>query len=119
MPSANTFAFIRDTVQPALPGDSPRLLDGDKKRPSARLLCCAPSSRTAELIIEAEARIENWRRLQNLVEPYVATKHLAVLHENEVAFAAALRAKEAEHAAIDLELVAHHRTRDELNAAIK
>ena len=116
MPSADTFAFIRDTVQTHYR----TLLDcwAAIEKAERQIALLRPVSEQAALIMEAEARIENWKRLQNLVEPYVATKHLRVLHENEVEFTAALRAKEVEHAAIDLELAAHHRTRDELNAAI-
>ena len=116
MPSADTFAFIRDTVQPHYR----TLLDcwGAIEKAERQIGLLRPVSEQEALIIEVEARIENWRRLQNLVEPYVATKHLRVLHENEVEFAAALRAKEAEHAAIDVELAGHDRTRDELKMAI-
>ena len=116
MPSADTFAFIRDTVQPHYR----TLLDcwAAIEKAERQIALLRPVSEQAALIIEAEARIENWKRLQNLVEPYVATKHLGVLHNNEVEFEAALRAKEAEHAAINLELDSHQRTRDELNAAI-
>ncbi len=116
MPSTETFAFIRDTVQLHYR----TLLDcwTAIERAERQIALLRPVSEQAALIAEAEARIENWRRLQNLVEPYVATKHLKVLHENEVEFATALRGKEAEHATIDRELAGHQRTRDELNAAI-
>jgi uncharacterized protein YPO0396 len=116
MPSAETFAFIRDTVQPHYR----TLLDcwAAIERAERQISLLRPVAEQAVIIGEAEARIENWKRLQSLVEPYVATKHLGVLRENEVEFASALRAKEAQHTAIDDELAGHQRRRDDLNAAI-
>jgi uncharacterized protein YPO0396 len=116
LPSAETFAFIRDTVQPHYR----TLLDCwaaiDCAERQVALL--RPVAECTGRLGESEARIEAWRQSQQITEPYYATRHLGLLRVQETELESALATTEAACEEITLHLATHRRERDDLNAAI-
>jgi len=84
LPSADTFVFIRDTLQPHYR----TLLDCwvAIERAERQVSLLNPVADRANRIVEGDQRIEGWRQLQDLVQPYFASRHLTLLrhHENEL-----------------------------------
>lgn len=116
LPSADTFAFIRDTVQPHYR----TLLDcwTAIERAERQIALLRPVAEYASRISDGEARVEGWRRLQELAQPYYATRHLQLLRAHEVELATAVASNEAVRDDITTRLAGHRRERDDLNAAI-
>jgi uncharacterized protein YPO0396 len=116
LPSADTFAFIRDTVQPHYR----TLLDcwAAIERAERQIALLHPVVEHASRITDGEARIEAWRNLQELLQPYYATRHLELLRANEAELETALASTEAARGDIEKRLADYHSERDNLNAAI-
>jgi uncharacterized protein YPO0396 len=116
LPSADTFAFIRDTVQPHYR----TLLDcwAAIERAERQVALLRPVAEYANRISDGEARVEGWRRLQELAQPYFATRHLQLLRAHEIELASAVASNEAARDDITARLAGHRRERDDLNAAI-
>src|SRR5712664_778539 len=93
LPSADTFGFIRDTVQPHYR----TLLDcwTAIERAERQIASLRPVAEYAKRITEGEARIEEWRHLQELVQPYYATGHLRLLRALEAGLATSLALTQA------------------------
>ena len=81
MPSAETFAFIRDTVQPHYR----TLLDCwlAIERAERQIALFLPIAEHTDTISRCEARIDAWTRLERLMTPFFATRHLELLRESE------------------------------------
>lgn len=116
LPSADTFAFIRDTLQPHYR----TLLDCWSAINTAeqQIALLRPIAEKGNRISEGEARIESWKCLQEFAEPYFATRHLALLRAHEVELATALASTEAARNETTFRLAGLRRERDDLNAAI-
>jgi len=96
LPSADTFAFIRDTVQPHYR----TLLDcwAAIERAERQIALLRPVSERAQRISEGEERIETWRELQELAVPFFASRHLALLRAHAIELEAALKSSEVARA---------------------
>jgi uncharacterized protein YPO0396 len=116
LPSADTFAFIRDTLQPHYR----TLLDcwTAIDRAERQILLLRPVFENTGLIVTSEARIEQWRSLQDLTKPYFSTLHLKLLKLRAIELQASLKAVEATRNAAESALQQLRRERDDLNAAI-
>jgi uncharacterized protein YPO0396 len=116
LPSADTFAFIRDTVQPHYR----TLLDcwAAIERAERQIALLRPVAEWANRISDGEARIDGWRHLQELVQPYYATRHLGLLRDQEGELTKTLASTEAARDWIAARLKDNRRQHDELNAAI-
>lgn len=116
LPSADTYAFIRDTVQPHYR----TLLDcwAAIERAERQIALLRPVVVSASRLGESEARIEAWRHSQQLTQPYYYTRHLELLRNYEIELSNALAATKAAHEEISVRLAGHRRDRDDLNAAI-
>jgi uncharacterized protein YPO0396 len=116
LPSADTFAFIRDTLQPHYR----TLLDcwTAIDRAERQILLLRPVFENTGLIVTSEARIEQWRSLQDLTKPYFSTLHLKLLKLRAIELQAFLKAVEAARNAAESALQQLRRERDDLNAAI-
>ena len=116
LPSADTFAFIRDTVQPHYR----TLLDcwAAIERAERQITLLRPVAEHSNRINDGEARIEAWRHLQELVQPYYATGHLMLLRAQEAALTAALTSTEGARDDITKSLAGYRGEHDVLNAAI-
>src|ERR1700730_3712344 len=77
LPSADTFVFIRDTVQPHYR----TLLDcwAAIERAERQIALLVPVAECAQRVSDGEGRIEGWRYLQELAQPYYAVRHLGLL----------------------------------------
>jgi uncharacterized protein YPO0396 len=116
LPSADTFGFIRDTVQPHYR----TLLDcwGAIQKAERQVTLLRPVAERAARMDEGEQRIDVWRQLQDVAVPYFASRHLALLRETERELFATIEAGEASRAAIDSRLGDVRAQRDVVNAAI-
>jgi uncharacterized protein YPO0396 len=116
LPSADTFAFIRDTVQPHYR----TLLDcwAAIERAERQITLLRPVAEWANRISDGEARIDGWRKLQELIQPYYATRHLGLLRAQEAELASSLALTEAARDRIATRLQHIRHQHDELNAAI-
>jgi uncharacterized protein YPO0396 len=116
LPSADTFGFIRDTVQPHYR----TLLDcwGAIEKAERQVKLLRPVSERAARIEDGEQRIEGWRQLQEVAVPYFASRHLALLRETERELLATIEAGEASRAGIESRLSDARGKRDIVNAAI-
>lgn len=116
LPPADTFAFIRDTVQPHYR----TLLDcwAAIERAERQITLLRPVAEWAHRINEGEARIDIWKRLQELIQPYYATCHLELLRVQEAELGKAIESAESERDGIGSRLRHYRRQRDELNASI-
>ena len=116
LPSADIFAFIRDTVQPHYR----TLLDcwSAIDRAERQIVLLRPVAEHAERIGFSEARIDAWRQLQEMVQPYFATTHLLLLRTHAVELAGALASSEAARRDAASRLLHRRRERDDVNAAI-
>ena len=77
LPSAETFTFIRDTVQPHYK----TLMDcwSAIDRAERQLNALRPVSENASRVAAAETKIKEWKELQDAVKPYFLTKYLSFL----------------------------------------
>lgn len=116
LPSAETFAFIRDTVQPHYR----TLLDcwAAIERAERQIALLKPVADHAGRISDGEARIDGWKRLQELIEPYVCHRHLSLLRVHEAELAALLASSEAGRDEAAAQLAYHRNERDDVRAAI-
>jgi uncharacterized protein YPO0396 len=116
LPSADTFAFIRDTLQPHYR----TLLDcwTAIERAERQIALLRPVAEHAARIYDAEERIEGWRSLQELTQPYYATGHLNLLRAQEFELGKSLAGIEAARDVTTQRIAGHHGERDGLNAAI-
>jgi uncharacterized protein YPO0396 len=116
LPSADTFAFIRDTVQPHYR----TLLDcwSAIERAERQIALLRPIAEHAERIRTGEARMEDWKRLQDLARPYFLARHLALLRAQAVELASALTSTETARDELASRLARFRRERDEINLAI-
>jgi len=116
LPSAETFAFIRDTVQPHYR----TLLDcwAAIERAERQIALLAPVADRANRIRESEARIDGWRQLQELAVPYFASRHLVLLREHEIEISTAIASAEAARDDVAGRVAEDRRDRDLVNAAI-
>ena len=116
LPSADTFAFIRDTVQPHYR----TLLDcwAAIERAERQIALLRPVAECSIRLSDSESRIEAWRHSQQLTPPYFATLHLGLLRTHEIELGTAVASTEAAREEITGRLVGHRHERDDLNAAI-
>ena len=116
LPSADTFAFIRDTLQPHYR----TLLDcwAAIERAERQIKLLGPVAECTQRVRDGEARIEGWRHLQQLAQPYYTVLHLELLRSHECELASDLALAEALRERITARTAAHRRERDDLNAAI-
>lgn len=116
LPSADTFAFIRDTVQPHYR----TLLDcwAAIDRAERQIELLSPVADRAARISEGELRIDAWRQLQEVVAPYFAGRHLVLLRQHELDLSTAIDAAETSRTAILVRLTEDRRERDLVTAAI-
>lgn len=116
LPSAETFAFIRDTVQPHYR----TLLDcwAAIERAERQITLLRPVAEYASRITDGDARIGAWRHLQELIQPYYATGHLRLLRAHESELTTQLSTTEAARDGVAKQLSHLRGERDELNAAI-
>ncbi len=116
LPSADSFSFIRDTVQPHYR----TLLDcwSAIERAERQILLLSPVADRASRIVEGEERIEAWRQLQDLVEPYFASRHLELLRQHETELSGTIDATAASRAAVLGSLTEDRSERDRVTAAI-
>ena len=116
LPSAETFLFIRDTVQPHYR----TLLDcwAAIERAERQIALLTPVADRANRIVEGEERIEGWRQLQDLVEPYFASRHLELLRHHEAELSATVDALEVSRTAVLNRLAEDRGERDRVTAAI-
>lgn len=116
LPSADTFTFIRDTVQPHYR----TLLDcwAAIDRAERQIALLRPVSESAERISAAELQIAQWRELQDSVRPYYAMRHLKLLESRATELKRTSEAVEVNRSIAASDLTQHRRERDNLNAAI-
>lgn len=116
LPAAETFPFIRDTVQPHYR----TLLDcwAAIERAERQIALLSPVAERGSRIEQGEQRIDAWRELQELAVPFFASQHLALLRAHQVELSTAVASAEAARAAVADRLTEHRRERDDVNAAI-
>jgi uncharacterized protein YPO0396 len=102
LPSADTFPFIRDTVQPHYR----TLLDcwSAIERAERQISLLRPVAESAQHIASGDKKIENWKSLQELTVPYFATRHISVLRSYAIELRESISATEEirEHTADQL-----------------
>lgn len=116
LPPAETFAFIRDTLQPHYR----TLLDcwAAIERAERQIALLVPVAECAQRVADGEGRIDGWRYLQELAQPYYAVRHLGLLRAHQAELANSLTLAEAGREKTMARLADHRRERDDLNAAI-
>jgi uncharacterized protein YPO0396 len=116
LPSADTFGFIKDTVQPHYR----TLLDcwGAIDKAERQVTLLRPVAERSARIDEGEQRIEGWRQLQEVAVPYFASRHLALLRETERELLGTIDAGEASRVGIETRLTDARGQRDSVRAAI-
>lgn len=116
LPSADTFSFIRDTVQPHYR----TLLDcwTAIEKAERQITLLRPVAERASRIVEGEQRIDVWRQLQDVAVPYFASRHLALLRDTERELIEGIEAGEGARDAVDARLSDCRGQRDVVNAAI-
>jgi len=116
LPSADTFTFIRDTVQPHYRTliDCWTAID----RAERQLSALQPVSENAQRIAGAESKIEEWRGLQDSVRPYFLTKYLGFLVEHARELAKQREVAWARRSSLASDLAEHRRERDDIIGAI-
>jgi uncharacterized protein YPO0396 len=116
LPSADTFAFIRDTVQPHYR----TLLDcwAAIEQAERQIALLSPVADRANRINDGEQRIDGWRQLQEMAVPYFARRHLVLLREYERGLLEKVDAVEASRHAIASRLTECRSERDVVNASI-
>jgi uncharacterized protein YPO0396 len=116
LPAAETFAFIRDTLQPHYR----TLLDcwSAIERAERQIGLLRPVAEHASRIREGDARIDGWKRLQQLAEPYFCHRHIALLRAHEAELQSVFVLAEAGRKDAASRLAAHRSERDSVNASI-
>ena len=116
LPSADTFPFIRDTVQPHYR----TLLDcwSAIEQAERQIGLLRPVADSAERIESGERKINNWKNLQELIVPYFAIRHLGLLRSYATELGESISATEAVRERAAERLSAYRRERDDVNAAI-
>lgn len=116
LPSADTFSFIKDTLQPHYR----TLLDcwSAIERAERQVAFLTPVAQRAARIEECEQRIQASRQLQELTTSYFASRHLALLRQQEQELGQDLDATGLARASLNSRLTAHRAERDVVNAAI-
>lgn len=116
LPSADTFSFIRDTVQPHYR----TLLDcwSAIERAEREIALLRPIAEYTERISLGEVRMKAWRHLQELAPPYFATRHLALLRAHIIELKNALSSSESAREESASRLAQLRRERDDINRAI-
>jgi uncharacterized protein YPO0396 len=116
LPSADTFGFIRDTVQPHYR----TLLDcwGAIEKAERQVTLLRPVAERAARMNDGEQRIEVWRQLQEIAVPYFASRHLSLLRETERELLSAIEIGDASRAGVESRLTDCRQQRDVVNAAI-
>ena len=116
LPSADTFSFIRDTVQPHYKTlmDCWTAID----RAERQLGALRPVSEGAERVSAAESKIMEWRELQDGVKPYFLTKYIGFLEERATDLRREFEIARTKLTGVTSDLEQRRRDRDELIAAI-
>lgn len=116
LPAADTYPFIRDTLQPHYR----TLLDcwSAIERAEKQVGLLRPIAEAAARIESGESRIEGWHRLQEFARPWFAHLHLALLREQETEIAARLASEESARAQVSEALSARRTERDVVQTAI-
>ena len=116
LPSADTFIFIRDTVQPHYR----TLMDcwAAIDRAVRQLDALRPVSESAERVAVAESKIKEWRDLQDAVKPYFLTKYLGFLEESANSLRREYEIAQTKRNGVAADLDQRRRDRDDLIAAI-
>lgn len=116
LPSAETFLFIRDTVQPHYR----TLLDcwSAIEQAERQIGLLRPVADAAERIANSQAKIDEWKNLQDLIEPFFATRHLALLRSYRIELTGSLETTELIRTSTAERLTRQRRERDDVNGAI-
>jgi uncharacterized protein YPO0396 len=116
LPSADTFTFIRDTVQPHYKTlmDCWMAID----RAERQLNALHPVSENADRIASAETKIKEWRDLQEAVKPYFLTKYLQFLEQRKTELRREHEIAQTRRNGIVFDLDQRRNDRDGLIAAI-
>ena len=116
LPSADTFTFIRDTVQPHYKTlmDCWMAID----RAERQLNALRPVSDNADRVAAAEARIKEWKDLQDAVKPYFLTKYLHFLENRTIELRRGHEIAQAKRSGVASDLDQRRNDRDGLIAAI-
>ncbi len=116
LPSAETFPFIRDTVQPHYR----TLLDcwAAIDRAERQIVLLRPVAELASRINEGEGRIESWKQLQELAAPYFALRHLGLLRLLVTELSSTILSAQADRLAVAARVADDRHERDILTAAI-
>ena len=112
LPAADTYTFIRETVLPHYR----TLLDcwTAITRAEREIALLAPIRECANRVAEGDARTAEWRRLQELIAPFVATMHLGLLRAHIAELERSREAGEAEHVQLKTGLGALRKEHDDL-----
>jgi uncharacterized protein YPO0396 len=116
LPSADTFSFIRDTVQPHYR----TLLDcwAAIERAERQITLLRPVAERARRISEGEERIDAWRELQELAVPFFASRHLALLRAHALELETAHRSADTARGIVAARVAEDRRERDDVHSAI-
>lgn len=112
LPAADTYAFVRETVLPHYR----TLLDcwNAIARAERQVELLAPVRERAQRISEGDQRTAVWRALQELIAPFVACLHLALLRTHVAELDQARVLGETERATTQTQLDAVRKDRDDL-----
>ena len=116
LPSADTFIFIRDTVQPHYKTlmDCWTAID----RAERQLNALRPVAENADRLAAAEAKIKEWKDLQDAVKPYFLTKYLHFLEQHTIELRREHEIAQARRSGVVFDLDQRRNDRDGLIAAI-
>ena len=116
LPSADTFTFIRDTVQPHYKTlmDCWTAID----RAERQLSALRPVTDNAERVSVAESKIKEWRELQDVVKPYFLTMYIGFLEGRADKLRREYEIAKTKRNGVIFDLDQRRRDRDELIAAI-
>ena len=116
LPSADTFTFIRDTVQPHYR----TLMDcwSAIDRAERQLNALRPVSENAGRVAAAEARIREWKELHDAVKPYFLKKYLGFLELRAAELRREHEIAQTKRGGLASDLDQRRNDRDELIAAI-
>lgn len=116
LPSADTFSFIRDTLQPHYK----TLMDcwSAIDRAERQLNALRPVSENAGRVAAAESKIKEWRDLQDAIKPYFLTKYLSFLELRSAELSREHHIAQTKRCGLASDLDQRRNDRDELIAAI-
>ena len=86
--------------------------------PSVKIALLRPIAEHTETISRCEARIDAWTRLERLVSPFFATKHLELLRESEADLSGRVAVLNVTRAEIADQVAKWREERDGVNAKI-